>query len=205
MPTGLTCGISEGMVFKEFVLSCSKQFGALIHMKDLSSDTPIIKQEIDPYYSESVKKAEKDYNNYIKLSQEEKERRMKDEWISGIDHHKKEIIKRRKLEEKYIEMLKKVKNWISPSEEHIKLKQFMIDQINDSIKYDCITEYHYKTIKRYDGYLCDEETIKIQIYEFKLSLSQTVTNAIESEVAHIEAVKKNNKWVSQLIESLKDV
>lgn len=41
MPTGYTYLIEKGCTFKEFVLGCSRAFGALISMRDSASDAEI--------------------------------------------------------------------------------------------------------------------------------------------------------------------
>jgi hypothetical protein len=43
MPTGYTCDVQNGKVteLKDYLLDCSRGFGALIHMRDERMDTPI--------------------------------------------------------------------------------------------------------------------------------------------------------------------
>lgn len=52
MPSGYTSDIYHGkdVTFKEFALKCARNFGALMHMRDESLDTPIRLKNLEDSY-----------------------------------------------------------------------------------------------------------------------------------------------------------
>ena len=91
-------------------------------------------------------------------------------------------------------MLEKVKSWEPPTSDHIGLKQFMIEQIETSMKYDIIEEYNDRKHKEID--------IK-EWYNRKLtSITGKLKYHIEQFSKEYEINQKNNKWIKDLRNSL---
>lgn len=142
MPTGYTAAIENGISFEDFVWSCSRAMGALIMMRDEPSDAPI-----------PEKFAPSDYN--AKRLAETQERLG---WLNGLtpqqcleeatkayeeqrEGHRAYAAKKEALRKKYRAMLTQVNGWNPPTPDHQGLKDFMVEQITSSIKFDCHDSY----------------------------------------------------------------
>lgn len=198
MPTGLTARIYEGkeVSFKDFALLCARQFGALMHMKDESLDAPIIKREPNTFYLEELNKSKRKLEEF-KANPPVKEFLVK-EWAEKLERLKEEDIKRNKeydeLRMRYLKMLKQVEEWVPPTKEHTKLKQFMIDQLKDCIKWDCMISRsadNFPTVEQYIADRLSPEPLEKDIEYYQKEWDKQV-----------EYCEEANKWVEDLINSL---
>lgn len=195
MPTGYTAKIREGVTFKEFALTCARAFGACITMKEESLETPIPDEFLPTdYYT----------NKIMDLTNKLKEYTEMDDiaWSEAarLYYKRKELQRNKHLQEmkdlecKYQNMLYSVNSWQAPSEDHKKLKQFMIKQLEDSITWDCDSTYY------------TEQTEQLSDAEFKYKTLTEVHEAIEYNIKmhneEVERIKSRNEWVRLLRESL---
>lgn len=199
MPTGYTSIVAdnENFTFPEFAMRCARNFGALIMMRDEPLDAPIPEKfEPSDYYKNEYEKAKAAYENFIvnPPSDEDLEKQY-NEYVAheterfAADSAEKDIKRRR-----YNAMLSKVLKWQPPTLEYEGLKKFMIDQLHDSIEFDC-SEYRpiisdreeYIARNRSGEYLKEE----LDFYEKRWH-------------EEIERTNSRNKWLKELRESLKD-
>ena len=89
-----------------------------------------------------------------------------------------------------------MKNWAPPTAEHQNLKSFMIDQIESSIKNDCIESDTAGLFLSKEQYI--ENNITPRRIEKDIAYYQDKRN---SELLRAEQC---NKWIDQLIESLEN-
>ena len=158
MPTGYTDKIKDGITFEQYALDCSRAFGALIHMRDLPLNVEI-PDIVEPsnHYSNKLEEARKKLTHLKKMSMKRRIALYEKE-SKHITRENKEAIERKKsLEAKYRAMLEKVVDWNPPSEDHVRLREFMIEQIEQSINYDCDTYYEVfvNSVKSFDGWWVD--------------------------------------------------
>ena len=99
-------------------------------------------------------------------------------------------IKRRR----YNTMLLKVVKWQPPTPEHEGLKKFMIDQLHDSIEWDC-SEYQ-PTISSKEEFVAFHRSGK--------SLKEGLDFCEKTWREEVERTSSRNKWLKELRESLKD-
>ena len=97
------------------------------------------------------------------------------------------------LKTKYDNMLRKVNSWNPPTEDHAGFKKFMVEQILESIRFDCyvldIPEF-YGTDKWFDRKM--DDTLRRIAYcekEHRIEVAKT---------------KERNKWVRLFLESLRE-
>jgi hypothetical protein len=135
MPSGYTADISKGISFKQFALICARAFGISINTKN---NTPI-PEEIEPYdyHLQELKEAERNLAKF--KSNSEKTHRINYQKFVEVENERyKEIVKERKdLEAKYRAVLNEAQNWQTPTPDHDNFKEFMIEQIENSIDWDC--------------------------------------------------------------------
>ena len=194
MPTGYTSMISDGCSFEEFVWSCARAFGANITMRDDPNDAKILEYKPDDYHLNILTEAEKELEEFDKLTDKEIDIQIEKEYqeeIKRIEQRKKED---KLLRKKYEDMLEKVKNWNPPSSDHTKLREFMIEQIESSIEYDC---GHYDK---------ESPVVKPSRKQWLIAKNESILNDIKYHKKgykeECERTEGRNKWNKQLAKSV---
>lgn len=196
MPTGYTADVAKGKIeFNDFVLNCAKAFGALISMRNESTNAKIpVELLVDQYYYDSVNDSTKILNSWLVLTDKEKLKYVEKEYDEKIKQNY-SYSKEQKIQyENYCAMLDKVNKWSPPSEDHTKLKEFMIEQLENSIKFDCYG-IHDKPPTKTPNW---NTLIKSKTEALKGSRDYS-KKSLEKE---IENIKTKNLWISQLRSSL---
>lgn len=193
MPTGYTHKIKDGQSFEDFVWGCARAFGALVTMRDEPLDAPIPdKFTVDSYEVEHLAAAK------AKLAKLESYKIGDWEGENEADYQKRlaayqELSDKRNAEDvAYRAMLARVSAWQPPTSEHVGLKDFMDQQIRDSIRFDC-------------GYSPDiPEPMTVEEYRDKTLeyARKEVKRAEEYLNEEIDRVNTRNEWLQKLRESL---
>jgi hypothetical protein len=199
MPTGYTGKLHEGepQTFEEFALSCARAFGALITMRDDPSDAPIPEKfEPDSYYLEALDRNRTELRTVSSLSEAACEARAQTEYEDDIAARAKRLGEMAVIRERYEAMLARVRAWTPPTSEHHEMKSFMVQQLEESIKWDCGTDYYERNEpKRKTGVQWREDKIA--------SLTQAIgRNSEEHAKEHARAVQRT-RWVNDLRRSLR--
>lgn len=198
MPTGYTADIENGISFKEFALQCAHAFGACIMQRDESFTTPLKRDIPSKHYQTGIEKANKALEKLQNASPTQLETQFIQYLNKGIKRNKKYKQHKLDLLSKYNNMLFKVKDWIPPTDEHTELKKFMIQQIEDSIDWDCKLDWVDDELERLNN-LTLEEWLKGEIDSHKHTLEYYTKEAKKE----IDRCNSRNEWKDQLIESLK--
>lgn len=140
MPTGYTSKLYDGkpQAFAEFALACARNFGALVSMRDSGMDATI-PDTIEPstYHKDGAIEAEA---KIAKVEQMTATELMEDQESKRADAEKyrsETLAKVAARKGRYQWMLKQVTDWAPPTPEHHGLKTFMIDQLSESMRFDC--------------------------------------------------------------------
>jgi len=144
MPTGYTSDLYEGkdIEFPDFVMKCARAFGALIEMRDDPMDAAIPdKFEASSYHTEQLEKAEADVARIKAWDDTEADRQAQLAYDRAQREYEESLAKRAAMRERYEAMLAQVKAWTPPTSEHQGLKDFMVKQLEESIDFDCGTDY----------------------------------------------------------------
>lgn len=193
MPTGYTNVIKDGIKFKDFVLRCSRAFGAAIHMRDESLDVEIYHDKVSDFYLDNIELTKNNIINLKNLTPKEIEEKAKNNYEKALKSFGERVNKKIEQKNKYEKMLKKVKAWQPPTDEHKELKDFMINQIEDSIKWDC--KFYSFEGKELNGDEWYKEEMK--------SLERDLEYYQKQYKEEVDRVDKRNKWIDELIASLK--
>lgn len=149
MPTGYTAKIEEGISFKEYALSCARNFGALIMMRDEPMDAPIPdKFEKDSYYQESLERAKAELEKYQSFTLNDWRGEFEAYRLKTVERYLEQIQKNKDLRQKYENMLAKVRKYEAPSPDHVNYKKFMETQILESIEFDCMSDYYERALEK---------------------------------------------------------
>lgn len=196
MPTGYTNKIGEGQSFEDFILGCARAFGALVTMRDDSQDTPIPEKfEASEYHLREAAAAAIELEKLKEMPFEEAEKRAKEKYESELMSIENSINSARELEATYKQMLSQVMAWKAPTADHMELKKFMVQQIEESIKFDCDTGYYLgKDIKLLTGEQWRTGEIK-QAFE-------GIDYHKKEQAKEVERIARRNDWITRLRESL---
>ncbi len=197
MPTGYTADIENDISFEDFILGCARAFGACVHQRDDSaSDKPKLRAE-DSYYEEQLLTTEAELGALKTMNREQREaygQELKDEGIASAQKYFNEKVL---LKNKYDAMMQKVQAWTPPTSNHTSLKQFMIDQITDSIKWDCDTQYWVEELTKASS--ADPlKLVDAKIAEYERDIAYYEEKMDKESARNAEA----NQWISQLYDSI---
>lgn len=149
MPTGYTAGILDGTTntFQDFAKLCTRAFGATMHLRDESLDTEYKPQKPGKYHFEKIEEANKLMQKANSLTDEQLISERKIELKASIELAKKAIEKETANKEKLEAMLQEAKDFIPPTSEHQGIKDFMVNQIEETIKFDCDSTYYSELLE----------------------------------------------------------
>lgn len=195
MPTGYTADIYDGkdISFSDFALKCARAFGACIEQRDDdANDKPkLIEKTKDNYHIKRIEEAKKwkkptkaEFDDYVKKQ---------------IDYCNEQNEKQLKLKASYQQMLDKVNDWAPPTSEHEGLKKFMIEQLTNSLEFDCSNDYYKR------------EQLLIRTYTYNQYVKDMRDSNKRDIEYHTNELKKENErtdtrnaWISALYKSLEN-
>jgi len=195
MPTGYTAKLYDGdQDFNEFIMGCARAFGALIMMRDESSDAQIPEKfyPSDYHLKEFIKASDK-LKRLKSMSDDERQIAARKEYDDQVAHYNSEMTTCALRRKRYGHMLENVESWQPPTEDHLGLKTFMIDQIKSSIFHDCAT-------------VSEEPKLLSGPQWWQKEVGNAEWNIEYHEKEYKEEVKRTdgrNKWLSELRESIK--
>jgi hypothetical protein len=200
MPTGYTADVQDGKVtsFKQFALNCARAFGALITMRDDPADAPIPEALVPgEYYLTSVQQDEIKLGRLLTMTEDEVSTEATKAHVASVQYREEYALRKVEQRKRYESMLAKAEAWEPPSPEHVGMKKFMVDQLRESIKFDCGSDYQ-PTV---EPLLSGADWRLQQIARAKESLERSRASLREEE----ERVRNRNTWIRQLRESLAKV
>ena len=200
MPTGYTAPIYEGekdFTFERFAMRCARNFGALVHLREKSKEEAIdLEKDFQPnsFYKDMLEVAEKDYQDF--LDNPPTEEQLNKEFDEYVQMEQTRFLEREQktetIRKRYADMMKKVLAWQPPTSEHQSLKDFMLNQLRDSIEFDC--SYYAPDVTDREGFFKDAMSPD----RFLRRISH-YREMWEKEVRRSEKCKK---WVKDLMDSL---
>jgi hypothetical protein len=142
MPTGYTAEVGEGISFDQFVWQCARAFGALVMMRDDPANARVPERfEPSDWNAKQLAVAKDRLATLQVMSPEAARINAKAEYDAAVKAREERIASKQALSDKYHAMLAKVVQWEVPSPEHQGLKDFMAEQLRQSIDFDCSMEY----------------------------------------------------------------
>ena len=196
MPTGYTTGVADGTItdFTEYALQCARAFGACITLRDESISSDIPHFEVNNYYKIKLSEARRDLATFLAMDESQQQKLYMEEYKNNIEVANKGIAEKQNQLQRYEKMLEMAKQFLPPSQDHINYANFLIDQLEESIKWDCDTSYYEKL----------KEPIEFEVWQSKKikDLNWNIQYNEKSHKEEIERIESRNRWISQLKESL---
>lgn len=193
MPTGYTCDVQDGTVteFKDFALGCARAFGACVTMRDEDKDTPIPDQfKASDYHQRQLAETSEKLKDILLLTDEECEVKAEEDHQRKVKSQDAAIAKDKLHQERYQAMLDKVNAWTPPTPDHEELKNFMRQQLTESMKFP----YKPDPVEKQTGAEWKAEQIG------KCEWSLEYHNKGHKE--EVERIDGRNQWLKDLRESL---
>jgi hypothetical protein len=138
MPTGYTADIADGISFDQFVWNCARAFGALVLLRDAPSGAAIPERfEPSGSYQKSADEARAQITLLDGMTAEEVAIAAAAAHEVALASWRKRLAAADTLREKYAAMLAQAEAWTPPTAEHVGLRDFMLQQLNESMRFDC--------------------------------------------------------------------
>jgi hypothetical protein len=196
MPTGYTAAVCDGKVtdFNTFAMRCARNFGALVLMREEAFDAPIPEFQPSAYNIEGLKKAQAELAAVMAMSPAECDQAAEEDYRKALSDRQRYEGECKVIRDRLQAMRAKVADWEPPTSEHVGLKEFMIQQLDETVSFDG-TPYHSDSPKRMSA----KEWMAKQVNE----LTRTLAYHTEENRKEIERTNGRNTWVAQLRASLK--
>lgn len=144
MPTGYTAEVGDGKVtdFNVFAMQCARAFGALITMRDDPADAAI-PAEFAPsdYHVKALAKAREALASLRAMSIDQRQVAADTANAGAVASWDLHEAKKAETRKRYDAMVARVKAWTPPTGDHVEMKNFMLQQLSESIRFDCGPAY----------------------------------------------------------------
>lgn len=201
MPTGYTYHIENGEVKtgKDFLVMCAREFGACITMRDKGFDEPIPEKfEPNDYYAKALDRAFEKLDKYKNMTLDEAKALIDEEYEKRQEECRSKIIEERNKKKMYTKIKKEIDEWEPPTDGHLGLKKFALDQIKISSEHDYISCYEDELNKPKTS---PEDYIKHGLSAAIDDLAYAKKHMEEEK----ERVDERNAWIKDLRDSLQSM
>lgn len=143
LPTGYTHAVveGEGITFRQYMLCCVRAMGVCIEMREDPLDAPPPKpSENDSsvtYHEQALTKARDRLKIAEALTIEQCDREAELIFQASLVSYNERRNRSLRDKARYEAMLAQAERWEPPTPDHENFKKFMVDQIKDSLKFDC--------------------------------------------------------------------
>jgi hypothetical protein len=193
MPTGYTDPVQSGKIteFPEFAFNCARAFGALVMLRD-DHNAPIPdKFEPSNYHAKALQEAHAALARLSAMSREQADAAAADEFAAAMANHATNVQRCRDDRKRYQAMLDKVLAWQPPTEHHAGLKTFMIEQLTESIKFDC------------NEYEAPQQQPGREWLQSRLEMAhRDIAYHSKEHTAEVQRAAERTEWIKQLRASL---
>ena len=196
MANGYTYGIEENPNFtaKDFALTCARAFGAFIHQRDQPLSELPKAPEMDSYPVQRLERALKEKADWNATSLEDK-RAQWEEYTRNLQAQYTEQVQEYKvMSKRYAEMRASVEAWQVP-EELDNLKNFMLKQIDESVRWSWDEEPSAPNLQSFEEWLEPREGW----------LDQSITRALECLAKAQKLHEDRVAYAEMLYEAVKEL
>lgn len=201
MPTFYTAGILDGTTkdFNQFAKHCSRAF--IINLRDEPIDSEYKKREVSDYHIKAIEKAKAELKQADSLSDEELIIQEKNRLIESKKYHleskEKDELNRIKMDS----FLEKAKKYVPPTENHQGIADFMIKQLQETIVFDCDSNYHIDELKIIYSKIAKLNADDIRS-EIKAKATKDISYHTKEHEADVKRCEEHNQWYEDFINNL---
>ena len=200
MPTGYTAELSEkGQSFNDFVLTCARAFGACVHQRDdpLSVRPRPEKKSFDGYHTTHLNDALAALADVKTWTEDKKISYGEEQKFTEIESYTRYLVETKKKRQRYEAMIDEVSRWKPPSEDHIGLKKFMLEQLNTGMNGDCSESYYIEALEK-----AEKQTPMEYFDAYMRQLERDVEYHRKESEKEAQRDTGRSQWIEQLYESL---
>lgn len=195
MPTGYTDNVTPTTTFREFALRCARAF--LWECRDNDGEIPILKAP-DPRTEQALAAARAELARVLAMTPAELATAAAADHAEQLAHARQKYQDLLALQSAYERMLRLVRAYIPPTQDHQNHAAFMIEQLTGSIEQDCVQMLPYY---RYPEPKTWEQWYALQLKEAKENVGRQ-----EEYVAKERAqLAQRNEWVGALVMAVERV
>ena len=198
MPPGYTADVADGTVtsFPQFAMSCARAFGALADLRD-DPAAPIPDEFGAPaFYREALTVAERHLDRLQRMHPADAQAEMQREFSREQARHVDAVLRVAETAARYALMQVNVAFWRPPTPDHQNLRDFMRDQLKQSVDFDCDLTYyrdHTPKLQRWETWLAQQ-----------IKAARSGVDLRRQQLAEQEArAEDRTAWVRALRQSLK--
>lgn len=194
MPTGYTAAVADGKIvkFADFAMACARAFGACITMRDDPAEAAIPDEFLPCDYNlKALREAETELVRLCGLSEDQKQMEAASTSAKRLKSWQDRETDKSTRKTRYKAMLAEASAWEPPTTEHVELRSFMIQQLRDSIKWDCTPSNQPAPMSAAEW------------YDAALAEAQGAIARHSGEHAkEVERARSRTKWIADLRASL---
>jgi hypothetical protein len=202
MATGYTHNVKNGTLVspKQFILQCARAFGACVEQRDDNPNDPPKYTEHN-YYPEQLEKTTKKLIRFKKMSKKAFEKLRKKQLEQSLINNYESLADSLESKARYDKMLQKINNWAPPTSAHQGLKDFMQQQLNDSIEWDCDVPYSLDKIKELKNNIENYDVTSDRAVEIA-ELQRMIRYYSEEAEKEQTGNKTKKDWITKLYASV---
>ncbi|MBV8273566.1 MAG: hypothetical protein JO067_14965 [Cupriavidus sp.] len=175
-------------------MRCARAMGVAVTMRDELSDQPFPDRfEPSEFYAGKAAAAESELKRLLALTPNQVEEEALADFTRQCEARDKYLKECADSLAKYSAMLGKVNEWNPPSPDHFRFKEFMVEQLQQSIDFDCDATL-YGPAERLSGPTWLEAQIGVQ--------RRMAAHSTQQDQDERDRVEGRNQWLRQLRESL---
>jgi hypothetical protein len=206
MPTYYTGELFEGEMdtFKEFALKCMENFSEATFLIN-SKNKSILREPDISYYENTIFECEKRRTYFLSLSDEDFMEYKKHEYLQEKRRTLNNLSEIKKKTFKIQRMMFFVNNYKPTSDKYEKVKQFMANQLTQSLEWDCNNKFHLEMLELINHKLCELKNINKVREETIREIDNNILNYKGYVSKEISSCINSNEWVRGFYESLKNL
>jgi hypothetical protein len=174
-------------------MTCARAFGATMHLRGDRLDAELTLPQATDYYSKALTRAVDDLERLYHLPLEVAEQECEKEYQEELWHYNEQQALDAARHMRYEAMATRIRTWIPPTPDHLRLKEFMLQQIKESDSFDCMLDIRKPPEKK---------TAKQWVQEKIDRAQHQVEYHTEENNKEQARVTTNSKWITDLMEAL---
>ena len=201
MPTGYTAGIIDGTTkdFKEYAKHCERAF--TIHLRDEPFHSEYKPRTPSDHHTKAITKAKETLKEIEVLEYTTIVERERLRLLDSLKYHKEGIEKNKQTKAKLDKFLLEAKAFKAPTEKHKGIAEFMVTQIEETIKFDCNNTYHKDELERVEKQLLNIDADNVR-GDLKTQATKDLAYHTKEHEAELKRCRESNKWHEDFINAL---
>lgn len=202
MASGYSQEVLNGNVttLKQFASVCAMGLGATAHQKDEALNTPIRKAVVGKHHNKAIRELKSNLKDFKEVTDKQLHKDEKKALSETKEHYLKKIVLVKAAKKKCSALLLDAQLWEPPTDNHVVVKEMMIEHLKETIEFDCDLKPIKELIADIDKRIksIDPEAIRTKQIE---AIEKAIDFHEQSHKVDKDHVKQSNEWVGELMNS----